>query len=204
MELYEVEYEGIKVQVPEDVYKPSEDSLLLANVAKKLSVKKVLEIGCGSGLNSLLAAKNSGQVIGLDINPSAILSSQENAKLNKIENAKFFESDLFSYFKNGDIADKFDVIMFNPPYLPTNSEDKVDGNLNHAYDGGQTGRDVLDRFLGEFERYLEEKGILYLIQSSLNDFQVTDRTLKQMGFEVKTLKEISFFFEKLYLIEATK
>jgi len=190
------------IKTTTSVYEPSDDSYLLVAHSKALK-GKILEIGCGSGIVSLSNAfenpKNT--VLGIDVNPDAVKCASENAKLNKIKNAKFMESDLFSEL---DKKEKFDFILFNPPYLPTKKEDRVMGKLNLALDGGRSGRRVLDRFLEEFEKYLKPRGQLLLIHSSLNNHKKTIKILDKKKFKVEILETKSFFFEKLYLLKAIK
>jgi len=99
---------------------------------------------------------------------------------------------------------KFDYILFNPPYLPTTKSDKIKGKLNLALDGGKDGRKVLDRFLKEFDRYLKPGGKIYLVHSSLSNWEKTKMILKKKGFGAKILEEQAFFFEKIYLLRIVK
>ncbi len=194
-------YKGFSLEVPDDVYPPSDDSFLLADAAAFLR-GNVLEIGCGSGLASLSCAKAHPDtlVLGVDINPSAVRAAKQNADRNRIPNALFTESDLFS--KVG--VQRFDAILFNPPYLPTADDETVKGPLNHAFDGGADGRKVLDRFLGEFDPYLKPGGILLLIQSSLNGVEKTQSRLEGMGYKVRMMDSENFFFESIFLLKAEK
>ncbi len=97
-------------------------------------------------------------------------------------------------------AGKFDAIIFNPPYLPTSKEEKLSDAENLAYDGGEDGRKTLDKFLNEFEKFLEPKGILLLVQSSLNNLEKTKKNLSSKGFSAEILDQKSFFFEKIYAL----
>ena len=188
----------MEIKVSDGVYEPAEDSYMLTEAAKKVK-GKVLEIGCGSGIVSLTCAKNGCEVLGVDINREAVKCAKENAKKNCLD-AKFVYSDLFS--KVG--KQKFDWILFNPPYLPTEPEEKIRGKLNKAFDGGVDGRKTLDRFLGQFDKFLAEKGKLLLIQSSLNDLDKTNVILNKKSYKTRIIAQESFFFEKLYVLRAEK
>ncbi len=195
-------YKGINLSIPDSVYAPAEDSFMLADAVENLS-GSILEIGCGSGLVSLICTKNiAAKVIGVDINPEAVACAKQNAKTNKISNVEFFKSDLFSSAKLK--GKKFDYTLFNPPYLPTSKDEKLNGKINHAYDGGKDGRVVLDKFLAKFDKYLKPNGSLFLIQSSLNSFEKTKEKLQSIGFSVEIINEQKFFFENLYLIKASR
>ncbi len=196
----DVSFRGLMLDVPGEVYPPAEDSFLLASGAESLR-GSVLEVGCGSGIASLCCARanTSGTVLGVDINPKAVLCARKNAAANGIANASFGRSDLF-----GSVRGSFDAIMFNPPYLPTSEAELIDGPINHAFDGGPDGRAVLDRFLKAFSPHLRSGGTLLLIQSSLNDERKTMEALRALGLSASLAGEESFFFEKICLVKAVK
>lgn len=195
-------YKELILEIPREVYEPAEDSFMLANAAGRYSKdKEVLEIGCGSGIASLAAAKSGAtDVLGVDISQDAVDCANKNAKSNKLSNVRFFVSDLFSKIPKK----KFDVILFNPPYLPTGQIDKLNGPLNFAFDGGKDGRKILDVFLPRFDRYLKKGGCLLLVQSDLNGPIKTRRILKKMGYSVDVAEKESFFFESVYIYRAIK
>lgn len=195
----ELSYNGLALIVSDGVYEPAEDSFLLASAAESLT-GRVLEVGCGSGMASLVCAKNGATVWGVDISPEAVRCARENAERNSFSNARFMASDLFSAIPE----QKFDAILFNPPYLPTTRNERVHGPLNHAFDGGEDGRKVLDRFLEQFDSFLKPGGALFLVQSSLNNEQKTRAKLESLGYDVSVVAGESFFFEKLSLIKASK
>ena len=86
----------LKIKTLRDVYEPAEDSFLLAKHAKKLN-GRILEVGCGCGIVSLECAfSNQKNIVeGVDINRKAVALAKENAKENKIKNARFYYSNLF-------------------------------------------------------------------------------------------------------------
>ena len=88
------------------IYEPSEDSYLLAKYVDKFSKGKVLDLGTGSGIQAETALKHTKEVLATDI-------SKEAVKFVKKKGIKARISDLFS-----NINEKFDLIIFNPPYLP--------------------------------------------------------------------------------------
>ena len=86
----------------------------------------------GSGLVSMYASLLTDDVTATDINYNALELAEKNFKLNNINTIKLEFGDLFEPVKDK----KFDVILFNTPYLPTDSEDIINDDLNYAFDGG--------------------------------------------------------------------
>jgi release factor glutamine methyltransferase len=195
----DIRHGGLLLRVPDSVYLPADDSFMLADAARDLA-GEVLEIGCGCGIVSLMAAKTAKTVFGTDINPDAVSCSKANAEKNGIGNATFAEADLFSVVKDR----QFDAILFNPPYLPTDESEHVHGQLDRAFDGGTDGRAVLERFLAGFGRHLRAGGSLFLVQSSLNDLGKTRSILRAGGYRVDIMAEKPFFFERLYILKAQR
>jgi release factor glutamine methyltransferase len=195
----EISYNGLSLSVPDSIYEPAEDSFMLASAAEGLK-GSVLEIGCGSGVVSLACARNGASVWGVDINPEAVRCARENAERNSIKDVRFMAGDLFASLPE----QQFDAILFNPPYLPTTKNERLASSLNSAFDGGEDGRKVLDRFLDQFQSFLKPGGALFLVQSSLNGEEKTRAKLASMGYSVAVVAAQSFFFERLLLIKASK
>ncbi|MDD5022562.1 MAG: methyltransferase [Candidatus ainarchaeum sp.] len=195
-----MDFESLSLTIFPEVYPPSEDSFLLAKHSKTLK-GKILDIGCGCGIQSLINAKNNpeNKILGIDKSKIAVENSIFNANSNNLKNAKFLESDLFS-----NVSGTFDAIIFNPPYLPTSEKEVLNSVENLAYDGGEDGRKVLDIFLNKFSDYLNKKGTLLLLHSSLNNPEKTIEFLDSMSFSTSILSRESFFFEKLFVIKSTR
>lgn len=191
---------SLSLSISPEVYEPAEDSELLAFHSRDLK-GRILEIGTGSGLVSILNAKTNpeNEVTATDISPEALECAKKNAERNSIRGIRFLQSDLFEK-----IEGKFDSILFNPPYLPTSKEERLAGPINYAFDGGEDGRKTLDAFLEEFDKFLAPQGRLLLVQSSLNHMERTILILRNKGFEVQILDQKPFFFEIIYLLEAVR
>ena len=189
-----------EIETDDLVYIPSDDTFLLAENLEIKEGQSVLEIGTGSGLVSMYASLLTDDVTATDINYNALELAEKNFKLNNINTIKLEFGDLFEPVKDK----KFDVILFNTPYLPTDSDDIINDDLNYAFDGGLDGRKVIDRFIDQVSNHLNDKGIVQIIQSSLSD---NDRTLDMFdrnGFVAEIAESEKFFFEEIVLINAYK
>lgn len=169
-----IELYGLKITIAQNIYEPAEDTFLLISALEKLDLKNktCLEIGTGTGIIALFLAKRAKKVLAVDINPQALLCAKENAARNGIKNAEFRGSDLFS-----DVAGKFDIIAFNPPYLPDEPLSK-----DIALDGGKDGRRVIGRFIKAAPDYLKKGGAILLLESSLSKYWKTLQYFRKSGF----------------------
>ena len=197
MKIGEFEFE-----TEEMVYEPSDDSFLLAENLDINSGDRVLEIGTGSGIIAMYASKLAAEVVATDIIFNAVELAEKNFSSNDINNIKLLFGDLFEPIKSEFEGEnqKFDVILFNTPYLPTDECEILEDNLNYAFDGGLDGRKVIDRFLNEVKDYLNEGGRVQLIQSSLSNVEETLLILEELGFITEITASEKFFFEEIVLI----
>lgn len=169
------------------IYEPREDSFLLEREVKKFSKgKRFLDMGAGSGLQGKAALKSGAKkVVFADISKEAV------DKLKK-ENLDALKSNLF---ENINKKDKFDVIAFNPPYLPKDvREDKESAK---ATTGGKKGDEIIIKFLKQAKSHLERNGIILLVISSLTPKERILNLLKKQSLKHKILTSQSFFFETL-------
>jgi release factor glutamine methyltransferase len=170
---------------PEQVYSPREDSFLLLESISKvpLAGKAVLDVGTGSGVIGLYCASCGALVTVTDVDETALMSTRKAAKSLGLS-LKTIRSDLFS-----NVSGKFDLILFNPPYLPS------DESQDRTVDGGHMGRDLADRFLASLPRHLKKDGAAHLILSSLNNPE--ELLAKYSEFRFAITKRKALFFEEL-------
>ncbi|GAB4308121.1 MAG: methyltransferase [Methanobacteriaceae archaeon] len=191
-----IRYKGLIIKTCNNVYLPAEDTFLLADNLIISAGDKVLEIGTGTGLVALYASKSAKKVLATDINPHAVKCAKENVELNHAHNVEVRLGNLFLPLKN----EKFDLILFNTPYLPTEDYEKIDDDLNAAWDGGVDGRKIIDLFLNDVKDYLNKGGRVQLVQSSLSDIEKTVNKLEDKGFETFLTASERLFFEEIVVI----
>ena len=189
-----------KLNFDDNVYVPAEDSYLLADSLEISEGQSVLEIGTGSGIVAMYASRLTDNITVTDINFDACELARKNFKANGIEGIEILFGNLFEPVGNR----KFDVILFNTPYLPTKDGDVIDDTLNYAFDGGLNGRKVIDMFLDEVRNHLNDGGIVQMIQSSLSGNEETLDRFDAMGFISEIKASEHFFFEDITLINAYK
>ena len=167
------------------IYEPAEDSFLLQKYVEKYAFGKVLDIGSGSGIQAEAALKKTKNILAVDINKEAV-------KLLKGKGINSKYSDLFSNVKG-----KFDLIIFNPPYLP--EEEKEDLETKLVTTGGKYGYEILERFFKNAKKFLNKNGKILIVFSSLTNKKKVDSLIKKYGFKFKLLEEKGLFFERLYV-----
>ena len=148
------------INTDDNVYVPAEDSYMLADNLQIKPGQSVLEIGTGSGIVAMYASRLTDNITVTDINFDACELARKNFEDNGIENIEILFGNLFEPVKNR----KFDVILFNTPYLPTEDGDVIEDTINYAFDGGLNGRKVIDVFLNEVKNHLNQNSMAFNIQ----------------------------------------
>ncbi len=190
----DIHYKNTVIKTAPSVYEPSEDSFLLAEAAlpEIKGSENILEIGCGSGIiSAVIKANTKAKVVGVDINPHAALCTKQNGVDAIIGN--LLDS----------IKGKFDMIIFNPPYLPSHEGTKKDW-INAALDGGYDGREIIYRFLEDAGAHLVEHGKILMVVSSLTGIEEVKSKMKYLNYAVEDKLQERFMFEQLYVIRGAK
>ena len=182
---------GFKIKCLDGVYGIEEDSLFFSEYLYNLykngfRCESSLDLGTGSGILALYLSKISKKVFAVDISREALTIARENARMNGIDNITFRESDLFSSLKGM----KFDLIVFNPPYLPCSPKNKEDLCICGGKNLG-----IISKFLEEVRNHLKRKGFFLLLLSSLS---MPERFIRKYNLKILARKKL--FFEELLIL----
>lgn len=165
------------------IYEPRDDSHMLEKQVRKFAIGKVLDIGTGCGIQALAALEKTKDVEACDINKEAV-------DYVKKLGVNAYKSDLFENVKG-----KFDLIIFNPPYLPLDKDEDEESRI--VTTGGENGYEVIERFLKDAKNYLNKDGIILLVFSTLSGN--VNKIIEDNGYCYEKLDEKKVFFESLYV-----
>lgn len=172
------------------IYEPSEDSFLLIDalekdldLIRKSKPLLCLEVGSGSGvvitaLGTVLGSQC--RYISTDINLHACRVTKETGRLNGVD-IKAVCTDLVTDVM-GDVKGAVDVLLFNPPYVVTPSEEVGRGDLEYTWAGGECGREVMDRLFPSVDSLLSPHGIFYLLVLKENNPADIEQIMAKLGF----------------------
>ncbi|MBC7756818.1 MAG: peptide chain release factor N(5)-glutamine methyltransferase [Bdellovibrio sp.] len=157
----------------------------------------VLDLGTGTGAIALAIAKHRPQVnvTALDASQAALDIAIENTQNLNISNVKFILSDWFSALNHQNIAQKFDVIVSNPPYIESDDAHLKQSDLRFepisALASGADGLDDIRTIIKQAKNHLILHGCL-LLEHGYNQAEAVAHLLTQAGFnEVETIKDLS-------------
>ena len=190
----EQEFMGLRFKVNSNVLIPRQDTETLVEQVLKI-VKpgmKVLDLCTGSGCVLISVLKNAPELtgVGSDISKTALLVAKENAKMHEVD-ADWIRSDLFD-----NITETFDVIMANPPYIPTGEilsliPEVRDFEPENALDGGADGLDFYRKIAGQVKGYLNPGGYVYM-EIGYDQGEAVSELMRNAGFtEVEVSKDLA-------------
>lgn len=179
----EMDLPDIKMCLFEGVYSPRLESFLIAEELVKVVKKghKILDIGTGSGILAILAAKKGAFAIATDIDESSIKCAEYNASLNSIK-LDTRVGNLFEPIKDEEL---FDIIVSNMPSLPIPPNVQLDEYVTRTSDGGPNGRKYLNLLIHQMPKHLKEKGCFLTVHSNFANIEKTKDMLEELGFQVE-------------------
>lgn len=191
-------FEGLEMQIKTGVFHPAffGSSKVFARFLKRQELvgKLVLEIGCGSGLLSLVAAQKGARVWAVDINPESILCAQENAERNALS-VQFLESDLFAALP----PQNFDVILLNPPFYPGEPQK----NADFAWYAG-TNFQFFHRFFSDLPNYTTPTSIIWMILSETCDLAAIQKIARAYEYQMTEIHRQTRLAEHFLIFDIQK
>jgi len=147
---------------------------------------EVLDMGTGSGVCAIFAARHARRVVAVDINPAAVRCARLNARLNRLEHRMEVRAgDLFAPV----VGERFDLVIFNPPFLcgaPCSDRDRA-----------WRSTDIAERFAAGLSEHLKPGGAALVVLSTFGDANSFLEQLQHHGFAISVLAERRFVNERL-------
>ena len=179
----------------DEVYRPSEDTLLLLRAVEGLRkrFKRSIEIGSGSGLISARLSEFSDEIHAVDISLDAVQRTRDLLKMHGAWNrAHLLCGDLLTAYRSSEL---FDLIVSNPPYLEPEIGDQ-------AVEGGWK---LIDRLIEEASKRIKHGGIFLIVVSSLtSNLEYLFGKLRRRGFSMEVVDRVKLFFEELLTVKCVK
>jgi release factor glutamine methyltransferase len=161
-----------------------------------LAAKNVADVGTGSGILALAAARAGATVVALDINPKAVNAATDNARANGLgDRVTAVRSDLMSALAPGFL---FDVILSNPPFFSGEPRDIAD----RAWVAGPGYRDIMSLF-DQARQRLKPSGTMYVLLSSDSDLHFLGKLIAKAGFRARIAAGFSIMIESMIIYELT-
>lgn len=179
---------GYDFLVNESVLVPRADTEVwvekVIKLAKEIKANSILDLCTGSGCIAITLKKELKDVLlyGVDISEKALAVAKENAKINNAD-VKFILSDLFNDLP----MNKFDIIVSNPPYIPSKEIQTLAKDVQRepiiALDGGEDGLEFYRKIIKKAKEFLEENGYLAL-EFGYDQAEKVEKILLENEFEV--------------------
>lgn len=188
-------YKGIVLSIPKEVFHPGfffSTKLLLRQVAKlPLIEKSLLELGAGSGLISIYAAREGAMVTATDINPTAIEYLERNSESNKAS-LQIIHSDLFDSIP----IKSFDIIAINPPYYKKVPRTDAD----YAWFCGENG-EYFERLFGRLSNFMHPHSQVYMTLCDGCDMSMIQSMANKNEIKMDCIYQKQNIIEKNYIFQ---
>lgn len=186
-------YNGLTLQVPKGVFHPGLffSTKYLAKELLKLNLqqKKVLEVGCGSGLISILAARKGALVTSIDINPAAVRATADNAVINGVT-IHAYESDLFSNV----VGQTFDILVINPPYFKKNPSTPAAA----AWYAGESYQ-YFEKLFAGIDRHIKNNSLVLMVASEDVDTDLIRHIANKNNFTLSLHAQAVIMLERNFI-----
>jgi release factor glutamine methyltransferase len=188
-------YRGIRLEVPPGVFHPgfffSSKFLLRFLARQQLKGRSFLELGAGSGLISLFAARQGAVVTATDINPTAIACMERNNSLNSAS-LEIIQSDLYALIP----MQPFDVVAVNPPYYRKDPA----SDAERAWYCGANG-EYFDEFFRGLVHYVHSRSNIWMVLCEGCDLVMINRLAACHGWELDCVETRHNLIERDYIFQ---
>lgn len=166
--------------VPPDVYAPNPLGLAAIVLDEVRDEDRVLDMGTGSGINGIVAASRSHNVLAVDVNPAAVACATDNARRNGVaDRVTVLESDLFR-----NASGRFDLIIFDPPFRWFRPRDMFErGTADENYL-------TLSTFFDQASDHLQASGRILLSFGTTGDIAYLQHLITTHGFAASELRRV--------------
>uniref|UniRef100_A0A8D1GD74 Methyltransferase HEMK2 n=1 Tax=Sus scrofa TaxID=9823 RepID=A0A8D1GD74_PIG len=188
------EYGHVGRGVFSDVYEPAEDTFLLLDALEAAAAEFS---GCEEGEGCEVLAR-----VCTDVNPEAAACTLETARCNKVHIQPIITDLVKGLLPR--LKEKVDLLVFNPPYVVTPSEEVGSHGIEAAWAGGRNGREVMDRFFPLAPELLSPRGLFYLVTIKENNPEEILKTMKTKGLQGTTVLSRQAGQEMLSVLKFTK
>ena len=194
----------------ENFYEPSEDTFLLLDALEKdigylndLKPLFVFEIGSGSGLVINFLANHltdSKRILfySTDINVNACLATKKTAEHNNNE-INLINCDLLMPMLDR-MNKMLDILIFNPPYVVTESNELGSKSIEAAWAGGEDGREIMNRIFPYINSLLSTNGVFYLVCIKQNKIDEIETIFEKLNFKMTIVLNRKAGIENLYIL----
>jgi release factor glutamine methyltransferase len=138
----------------------------------------VLDVGCGSGVLAIVAARAGAVVTAIDINVHAVETTRSNAIANGVD-VDALQSDLYTELRGR----RFDLVVVNPPYF---AKDPTDDAERAWFAGADLG--YFERFFAGLGEHLVDDGVVLMVLSEGCDMTTIDAAAKRHGFAMEVAR----------------
>lgn len=197
----------------ENVYEPAEDTFLLMDAIEEdlpmlrlMKPSVCIEVGSGSGVISSAVCKALEHVVCLttDINLEACKATKSTSNGHGVSGMMDAVcGDLLAPMLHR-LKGVVDILIFNPPYVPTVSEEITASGISRAWAGGCKGREITDRLLPHISSLLSPRGVFYLLLLQENDPEEIKRLLEKQHLVGKIIKARRAGRESLMIMRISK
>ena len=197
------------------LYEPAEDTYMFVDglwaeqaTLRALRPTVCVEVGTGNGcplaaLALVLGPDWPALYLGTDLNARAATAAAGTYARNGVRYGDVVATDLLSSL-DGRLAGKVDVLLFNPPYVPTPAGELGSRGIEAAWAGGDRGREVIDLVLPQVPRWLSPGGVFYMVVVEDNDPAEIQRLMRGLGLKTEAVVACKAKNEKLSLLKFTR